>query len=78
MKYLRSATLAMVSAGGALILLSLAAGLGPIPLVAGVLLLWSGVVKLVVLRIWRHTLGTPAPPQLSADPPSEAATSRSS
>jgi hypothetical protein len=77
MNFLRSATLAMVGAGAALILLSLTAGLGPVPLLAGILLLWSGVVKLIVLRIWRHTLSAPSPPRPSADPPTVAARSRS-
>jgi hypothetical protein len=34
---------------------SVVAGLGPIAMVCGVLLLWSGVVKAIVLRIWRTT-----------------------
>jgi hypothetical protein len=37
---------------------SVAAGLGPIAMVCGVLLLWSGVVKAIVLRIWRTTLNS--------------------
>jgi hypothetical protein len=37
---------------------SVAAGLGPIAMVCGVLLLWSGVVKAIVLRIWRTTLSS--------------------
>jgi hypothetical protein len=49
---------AMVLLGVALILGSLAAGLGPIALVCGVLLLWSGIVKVIVLRIWRATIAT--------------------
>jgi hypothetical protein len=41
---------------------SVVAGLGPIAMVCGVLLLWSGVVKAIVLRIWRTTLnGASAP-----------------
>lgn len=46
----------MVLVGVALILGSLAAGLGPVALVGGVLLLWSGIVKAIALRIWRATL----------------------
>jgi hypothetical protein len=46
----------MVVAGAALILGSVAVSLGPVALVCGVLLLWSGIVKMVVLRIWQGTL----------------------
>ena len=35
-------------------------GLGPVALVCGVLMFWSGIVKAVVLRVWRSTL--PAAP----------------
>jgi hypothetical protein len=76
MKYLRSASLAMVGGGAVLILLSFSAGFEPIPLVAGILLLWSGVVKLIVLRIWRYTLAAAPASQPSADHPPESARSR--
>jgi hypothetical protein len=46
----------MVLAGFALIVGGVVAGLGPVALVCGVLLLWSGIVKIIVLRIWRGTL----------------------
>lgn len=46
----------MVLAGIALVVGGVAAGLGPVALVCGVLLLWSGIVKIIVLRIWRGTL----------------------
>ena len=48
----------MVLVGVALILGSAAAGLSPVALVCGVLLLWSGIVKVIVLRIWRATLAS--------------------
>jgi hypothetical protein len=35
---------------------SVAMGLGPIVFVCGELLLWTGIVKAIVLRIWRTTL----------------------
>ena len=59
---------AVLIAGGAV------AGLGPVALVGGVLLLWSGIVKAIVLRIWRTTL-TPVPPldQVHRDRDSAAA-----
>ena len=46
----------MVLAGIALVLGGIGTGLGPVALVSGVLLLWSGIVKIIVLRIWRGTL----------------------
>jgi hypothetical protein len=49
---------AMVLIGVALVLGGIIAGLGPVALVCGVLLLWSGVVKVIVLRIWRGTIAT--------------------
>lgn len=51
----------MVGGGAALVMASIVASLGPIPLVAGALLLWSGIVKLIVLRIWQKTLPAPSP-----------------
>ena len=48
--------------GLVLIVGGVAAGLGPIALVCGVLMLWSGIVKAIVLRIWRTSLmSDPAP-----------------
>ena len=44
--------------GVVLIAGSVVAGLGPIALVCGALLLWSGIVKAIVLRIWRTTLSS--------------------
>ena len=35
---------------------SVAIGLGPIAFVCGALTLWTGIVKAIVLRIWRTTL----------------------
>jgi len=43
------------------------AGLGPIAMVCGVLLLWSGVVKAIVLRIWRTNLNAAATDHDQAD-----------
>ncbi len=53
----------MVLAGVALVLGGVAVGLGPIAIICGVLLLWSGIVKIIVLRIWQSTL----PPRLASD-----------
>ena len=46
----------MVLIGIALVLGGAVAGMGPVALVCGVLLFWSGIVKVVVLRIWRATI----------------------
>ena len=35
---------------------SVAIGFGPIAFVCGALMLWTGIVKAIVLRIWRTTL----------------------
>jgi hypothetical protein len=60
MKKFWAVTLAMIGGGIALALGSVVFGLGPIALLCGLLLLWSGIVKAVVLRVWGATL--PAPP----------------
>ena len=46
----------MVLAGVALVVGGVLAGLSPVALVCGILLLWTGIVKIIVLRIWRGTL----------------------
>jgi hypothetical protein len=53
----------MVGCGAVLVLGSAMAGLGPVALVCGVLLVWSGIVKVVVLRIWRATLSSAPLPE---------------
>jgi hypothetical protein len=70
-------TATMVLGGIALVLASLAVGLGPVALVAGVLLLWSAMVKVIVLRIWRVTLAA-APAAEGSRPPARAERSRDS
>lgn len=60
MKKLWVVTVAMVVAGFMLVLGSAVAGLGPVGMVCGVLLIWSGIVKGIVLRVWRAIL--PAAP----------------
>ena len=49
-----------MTSGSVLIAGGAVAGLGPIALVCGVLLVWSGIVKAIVLRIWHTTLSTPS------------------
>ena len=61
-------TAALVVVGVALIFGSVLAGLGPVAFVCGALLIWSGVVKAIVLRIWRTTLNAAvAPADLQRD-----------
>ena len=55
-RFFWSITAAMVVGGIVLIAGSGAAGLGPIALVCGALMVWSGIVKAIVLRIWQTTL----------------------
>jgi hypothetical protein len=54
--------MALVIGGIILIAGSGAAGLGPIALVCGVLMVWSGIVKAIVLRIWHTTLNADSAP----------------
>jgi sulfite exporter TauE/SafE len=59
----------MTFAGVALIIAGLLTAISPVAFVAGVLLLWSGLIKIVVLRIWRATLASPPiPPDIRAVP----------
>ena len=63
----------MLAAGALLMLASRSAELGPVAFVGGALLCWSGLVKLVVVRIWRSTLSNPpaverGAPVASSDP----------
>jgi hypothetical protein len=59
MRYLWFTSIAMVGAGAFLIAAYLAGAIEVIALIAGVLLLWSGIVKVIVLRIWRSSLSMP-------------------
>ena len=63
MKGLWIITFFMVGIGAVLVFGSMVAGLGPIALIGGILLVWSGMVKVVVLRIWRATLPTAPLPE---------------
>ncbi len=67
MRYLWITSYVMVGCGIALIGGRAVGMLDPIALVLGLLALWSGIVKLVVLRIWQKSLNaavveTPQPP----------------
>jgi len=62
-RYLWLITALMGIAGITLTAVSVPLGLGPVGLVGGVLLLWSTVVKVIVLKIWRGTLNAGSTPQ---------------
>jgi hypothetical protein len=57
-RYLWLITLLMLIAGLSLFTGSLLVGLGPVALIGGVLLVWSAIVKVIVLRIWHGTLAS--------------------
>lgn len=63
MRYLWIVTIVMVVAGVIAIVAGLLGLLEPVAIILGVLLLWSGAVKIIVLRIWRASLkAAPVPP----------------
>jgi hypothetical protein len=57
MRYLWLVSAAIILAGGVFLAMGLSGLFGPLALVGGLLLVWSGIVKVIVLRIWRG--GTP-------------------
>lgn len=70
MRYLWITSIAMTAGGAAFAAGGLLGLLEPIAVVFGLLLLWSGIVKLIVLRIWQKSLRAPAAPSA---PPAESA-----
>ena len=58
-RYLWITSFAILAAGAAFLAGAMFGALGPIALVCGLLLLWTGVVKIVVLRIWKQSLASP-------------------
>lgn len=59
MRYLWFSSVFMVVAGVACILGRNLGLLDPIATILGVMLIWSGVVKLIVLKFWRTSLHRP-------------------
>jgi hypothetical protein len=59
MRYLWISSVVMVVAGIACILARYLGLLDPIAVILGAMLVWSGVVKLIVLRVWRTSLHRP-------------------
>ena len=59
MRYLWVSSAVMVVAGVACILARQLGLLDPIATILGAMLIWSGIVKLIVLRVWRTSLRRP-------------------
>lgn len=59
MRYLWFSSVFMVVAGVACMLARVLGLLDPIAMILGAMLVWSGVVKLIVLRVWRTSLHRP-------------------
>ena len=59
MRYLWFSSVFMVVAGVACILARFLGLLDPIATILGAMLVWSGVVKLIVLRVWKTSLHRP-------------------
>lgn len=59
MRYLWFSSVFMVVVGIACILARFVGLLDPIALILGGMLVWSGVVKMIVLRVWRTSLHRP-------------------
>jgi hypothetical protein len=76
MRYLWLISGVIVVGGLALIVAGLTAGVGPVGLIAGVLMVWSGIVKVIVLRIWRSTLASQSSSRRAPELLGTAATGR--
>jgi hypothetical protein len=57
-RHLHLVSLLMTVVGLALVVFAVAGWLNPTLLVVGLFLLWAGIVKVVVVALWRH-LGGP-------------------
>jgi hypothetical protein len=57
-RYVRILTIVIMLLGAALMLAAIVGGGDPMLLIAGIMMLWAGVVKIVVAVLWRK-LGTP-------------------
>lgn len=68
MRYLWISTSVILIAGAVLTVGGLIGALEAIAPVLGLLLLWTGIVKIVVLRIWQRRLSQP-PPALVVNQP---------
>lgn len=59
MRYLWFSSVFMVVVGVACIIARFLGLLDPIAMILGAMLVWSGVVKLIVLRVWKTSLHRP-------------------
>lgn len=68
MRYLWFSSVFMVVAGVACILARFLGLLEPIAMILGAMLVWSGIVKLIVLRFWRTSLHRPGVQERRREP----------
>ena len=61
MRHIRLISLVMTLAGLALVAAAVAGLANPTLLLVGLFLLWAGVVKVVVIALWRHLGGAGSP-----------------
>lgn len=54
MRYLRWASYSITLAGILLAIVASMASLGDVWVLAGILLAWAGIVKIIVVAIWEH------------------------
>jgi len=57
-RHLRSVSVAMTAAGVILLLAAVLLDLGATWTLVGLLLAWAGVVKVIVVRLWRNLDGS--------------------
>ena len=62
MRHLHLVSLLMTVVGLALVVFAVAGWLNPTLLVVGLFLLWAGIVKVVVVALWRHLGGAQTNP----------------
>ena len=69
MRHLRSVSFAITVAGAVVLAAGIALSLDPTWVLVGLLLAWGGVVKLIVVRLWRHLTpsGLPTSPNPGID-----------
>lgn len=77
MRYLWISSFTILVAGFAVLAAGLIGLLEPIAVVLGLLLLWTGIVKIVVLRIWRRSIASPHPTLVTAKAETMSQVSRS-
>jgi hypothetical protein len=77
-RYLWISSFTILVAGIAVLAGGLIGLLEPIAVVLGLLLFWTGIVKIVVLRIWRRSIDSTNPTLVTAKAETMSQVSRSS